>query len=167
MELIAPLHPFPTENHYQPVCWLKSFCGSSWLLSTSLGIFPIRAKEQGGVKNPFVQSGDLLLRTYFPPCTRGRNASSLQPAQLTESPVAESIQEGRMAICQRWEQDSCTGGRRSRPLHSGAWISVCDSKLLGFCFLSVLSKLQRSCESTVLALGLLGLSTFKSCVLRF
>lgn len=30
--------------------------------------------------------------------------SSLQPAQLTESPVAESIQEGGMAICQWWEQ---------------------------------------------------------------
>lgn len=30
--------------------------------------------------------------------------SSLQPAQLTESPVPESIQEGGMAICQWWEQ---------------------------------------------------------------
>lgn len=45
--------------------------------------------------------------------------SSLQPAQLTESPVAESIQEGGMAICQRWEQriPALLGGRdRTLPL---------------------------------------------------
>lgn len=45
---------FPVETYYQPVCWSKSFCGSSWLLSTPLGISLTRAKEQGGVKNPFV-----------------------------------------------------------------------------------------------------------------
>lgn len=140
MELIAPLLPFfPTETHYQPVCWLKSSCGSSWLLSTSLGISPTRAKEQGGVKNPFVPSGDLLLRTYFPLCSRGRNVSSLQPAPLTESPVAESIQEGGMAICQRWEQriPALPGGRdRPWPLLAPGLVSSCGLTLLGFCCLS-------------------------------
>lgn len=60
--------------------------------------------------------------------------SSLQPAQLSETPVAESIQEGRMAICQRWEQDSCTGGwgEGQAIAASGTWTRSCDLELLGF-----------------------------------
>lgn len=63
--------------------------------------------------------------------------SSLQPAQLTESPVAESIQEGGMAICQRWEQrmPALLGGKGQAFATPGTWIRFCDLELLGFCCL--------------------------------
>lgn len=97
--------------------------------------------------------------------------SSLQPAQLTESPVAESIQEGRMAICQHWEQRipiRVEGRGRPLPLlapglePSSVLFSVWEFKIL-----SVISKLARFCAPIVLTWGHLGLSTFRLCVLRF
>lgn len=96
--------------------------------------------------------------------------SSLQRAPLTESPVAESIQEGRMAICQHWEQriPALVGGRgRLLPLLEPG---LEPSRVLFFVslrFLSVISKLDRFCASTALTLGHLVLSTFKLCVFRF
>lgn len=64
--------------------------------------------------------------------------SSLQPAGLTESPVAESIQEGGMAICRQWEQDAALAGPWQAFATPGAWIRFCDSELLGFWSLSVI-----------------------------
>lgn len=76
--------------------------------------------------------------------------SGLQPAELTESPVTESIQKGRMAICQQWEQrfPALVGGR-GRPLPLLEPGLIRDLKLLGLSSLSVslrfslISKLER------------------------
>lgn len=94
--------------------------------------------------------------------------SGLQPAQLTESPVAESIQKGRMAICQQWEQRFpalvCGSGRPLPLLAPGL---ILDSKLLGFFSLSVSLRFFSDFRvGKILTLGHLALSIYKLCVSR-